>query len=184
MERLDPRARRDAFGSKINRDRSPVLVYGVPWLTIMLGSLAPLLPVIALAPLMPPFGYLMMLAWRLVRPGLLPLWAGLPLGLVDDLYSGQPLGSGILLFSLTMLAIDQIELRLPWRGFMQDWLLAAVLLAAYLPLAASFSGAALDHLHLALLLPQFAFALVLFPLLVRIVGLLDQLRLLRVKKIG
>ena len=59
----------------------------LPWLTILLGSLTPWLPVIAPAPVLPPFGFLFLLAWRLLRPGLLPLWAGLPLGLFDDLYS-------------------------------------------------------------------------------------------------
>ena len=54
--------------------------------------------------------------WRMLRPGLLPLWAGLPMGLFDDMYSGQPLGSGILLFSLTLIALDLIELRFPWSG--------------------------------------------------------------------
>jgi hypothetical protein len=61
---------------------------------ILFGSLPPWLPIIAPAPVPPPLGFLLLLAWRLLRPGLLPPWAGLPLGLFDDLYSGQPTGSG------------------------------------------------------------------------------------------
>ncbi len=128
METLHPKARRDPFGSKINRSHWPLLAYGLPWLSILLGSLTPWLPVIAPAPVLPPFGFMMLLAWRLARPGLLPLWAGLPLGLFDDLYSGQPLGSAVLLFSLVLMAIELIEIRFPWRNFWLDWLTAAAIL--------------------------------------------------------
>src|SRR5919112_511136 len=117
METMNPRSRRDPFGSRINRAQSPILAYGLPWASILLGSLTPWLPIIAPAPVLPPLGLMMLLAWRLLRPGLLPLWAGLPLGLFDDLYSGQPLGSGILLFSLALLAVELIELRFQWRSF-------------------------------------------------------------------
>ncbi|MDE1466779.1 rod shape-determining protein MreD [Aurantiacibacter sp. D1-12] len=184
MERLNPNSRRDQFGSKINRVHSPVLAYGVPWLTILLASLAPMLPLIASAPLFPPLGYLFLLAWRVLRPGILPMWAGLPLGFFDDLYSGQPLGSGILLFSLTMIVLDLIELRFPWRGFWQDWGVAAVCTVTYLILAAMFSGASLPWIKLPLILPQIVLAIMLFPVVAQIVALLDRLRLRRVKKIG
>ena len=48
----------------------------------------------------------------------------LPLGLFDDLVSGQPLGSAMLLWTLCFLAIDVLEQRLVWRDFWQDWLIA------------------------------------------------------------
>ena len=73
MERLNASARRDRFGSKLNRDHSPVLAFGIPWLTIVLASMVPLLPVIAPAPILPPLGFIFLLAWRMARPGLLPL---------------------------------------------------------------------------------------------------------------
>jgi len=184
MERLNPRSRRDPFGSRINRTQSTLLAYGVPWLTIMLGSLAPWLPVIASAPIVPPLGYMLLLAWRLLRPGLLPLWAGLPLGLFDDLYSGQPFGSAILLFSLTLVAIELIEIRFPWRTFVLDWLTASALIAVYLILAALFSGAALTAMQFALMVPQLLLSLVLFPIIARMVSVLDRLRLMRVRRIS
>ncbi|MFB0611375.1 rod shape-determining protein MreD [Aurantiacibacter poecillastricola] len=184
MERLAPSARRDAYGSKINRSHSPILAYGVPWLSIMLASLTPLLPIIAPAPILPPFGYLMLLGWRMSRPGLLPMWAGFPLGLFNDLYSGQPLGSGILLFSLTMIALDLLETRFPWRDFWQDWLTASVFIPVYLLASALFSGApfALDQVYL--LVPQLLLSIILFPIVVKMISLLDRLRLTRVKRIG
>ena len=184
IDRLNPRSRRDAFGSRINRSHSSLLAYGIPWLTIMLGSLAPWLPVIAPAPVLPPFGLLMLLGWRLVQPGLLPRWAGLPLGLFDDLFSGQPMGSGILLFSLALLAIELIEIRFPWRTFLLDWLTASVLLVVYLVAAALFSGAGLSGGQFTVLLPQLLLSIVLFPIITRMVALLDRFRLMRVRRVG
>ena len=184
METLHPRARRDPFGSKINRTHLPLLAFGLPWLTILLGSLMPWLPVIAPAPVLPPFGFVMLLAWRLLRPGLLPLWAGLPLGLFDDLYSGQPLGSGVLLFSLTLIAIELIEIRFPWRNFWLDWLTASAMLVVYLAVAAVLSGAELTFVQLRVILPQLLLAIVLFPVVARLVAHLDRLRLMRVRRLG
>lgn len=184
MEQIDPRARRDVFGSKINRDHSPVLVYGVPWLTILLASLTPLLPVIAPTPFLPPFAYLMLLGWRMLRPGLLPLWAGFPLGLFDDLYSGQPFGSAILLFSLTLIALELIEQRFPWRGFWQDWLAASLFTTVYLVAAALFSGASITLVQLVVIVPQLLLAIVMFPIIARVISLLDTLRLLRWRRIN
>jgi rod shape-determining protein MreD len=184
IEQINPRARRDAFGSKINRDHSPLLAFGVPWASILLGSLTPLLPVIAPAPVLPPFAYMLLLAWRLMRPGLLPLWAGLPLGAFDDLYSGQPFGSGILLFSLTMIGIELLDVRFPWRSFWQDWIIAIGLIVGYLILAGILSGTRPTQTELVSLAPQFLLSVVIFPVIARIVSLLDRLRLLRVRRLG
>ncbi len=184
METLHPQARRDPFGSKINRTHLPLLAFGLPWLTILLGSLTPWLPVIAPAPVLPPFGFVMLLAWRLLRPGLLPLWAGLPLGLFDDLYSGQPLGSGVLLFSLALIAIELIEIRLPWRNFWLDWLTASAILIVYLAVAAVLSGAELTFVQLRVILPQILLSIVLFPVVARLVARLDRLRLRRFRRLG
>lgn len=184
MERLAATARRDAYGSKINRDHSPVLAYGVPWATIMLASLVPLLPVIAPAPILPPFGYLLLLAWRMDRPGLLPMWAGLPLGLFNDLYSGQPIGSGVLLFSLTMIALELLELRFPWRNFWQDWAIAALFMPVYLLAGAFLSGSSMSVTQVPLLIPQLLLSIIVFPIVAKMVSLLDRLRLTRVKRIG
>lgn len=176
---LNPRSRQDPFGRKINRTHSPLLARVLPWTTILLGSLAPLLPVIAPGPVVPPLALMLMLAWRLLHPGVLPAWAGFPLGAFDDLFSGQPFGSGILLFSLAMLSIDLIEVRFPWRGFWQDWLTAAAVIFAYLVAATLISGIALDPRLLLLTLPQIVVSIMLFPLVARLVAALDRMRLSR-----
>lgn len=183
MEQLNPRARRDRYGSRINRTHSPVLASTVPWVSILLASLCQILPMASAAPFMPPIGFIALLCWRLVRPGLLPVWAGFPLGLFDDLLSGQPFGSAILLWSVALLVIELIETRLPWREFVLDWMLATLLIAAYLLLGAIMSGAPIEGPMLAMLLPQFVLSALVYPILARLVAGLDRLRLTRFRVI-
>ena len=183
MEQLNPRARRDRYGSRINRTHSPVLASTVPWASILLASLVQILPVASGAPLVPPLGFMVLLCWRLVRPGLLPVWAGFPLGLFDDLLSGQPFGSAILLWSVALLVIELIDARLPWRQFLLDWLLAITIIAAYLLAAAIFSGAPVELPMLAMLLPQYLLSALIYPILARMVAGLDRLRLTRFRTI-
>lgn len=184
MDRLDPRARPDEFGSKINRTQSPYLAFGIPWASIMLGSLTPMLPIISPAPIVPPVAFLLLLGWRMFRPGLLPLWAGVPLGLFDDLYSGQPLGSAILLFSLALLAIEYVEFRFPWRSFIFDWFVASLILVCYLTLTALVSGADISLPQLATVVPQLLLSIMLFPIIARMIALLDRLRLMRIRRLA
>jgi rod shape-determining protein MreD len=127
---------------------------------------------------------MLLLAWRLMRPGLLPSWAGLPLGAFDDLFSGQPFGSGILLFSLTLIGLEILDARLPWRSFWQDWIIAIAVIAAYLVVAALVSGAHVDRVMLLALIPQFGLAVLMFPIVARVVSMLDRLRLLRVRRLA
>lgn len=183
-EMLNPRSRSDPYGSRINRTHSTLLAHVTPWLSIIIGSLLTQLPIAAAIPMMPPLGFMMLLAWRLVRPGLLPVWAGFPLGAFDDLFSGQPFGSAILLWSLTMLGIELLEFRFPWRGFIQDWLVASLVLSAYLVLAALLSGAGLTWPTLVGLGPQLVLSVLLFPLVARLAAGLDRLRLTRIRVLG
>ncbi len=179
MERYAPRERRDAYGPRINREHSPLIALTLPWISIMLGSLLPMLFIATALPLVPPTGFLMLVAWRLVRPGLLPVWAGLPLGFFDDLFSGQPLGSGILLWSLAMIAIELLDRRIPWRTFAQDWIVAVVAVLAYLLAGLVVSGASPGSPVLVALGPQALLAVLLFPATARLVARLDRMRLTR-----
>ena len=180
---LSSRARRDRYGSKINRTHSPIRAYVVPWASIMIGSVLPVFVIASAVPLIPPLGFLMLLSWRLVRPGLLPVWAGFPLGLFDDMFSGQPFGSAIMLWSLTMIALEIIETRFPWRGFFQDWAVSGLLAIAYLVVAGVFSGGNVGPTMLVVLVPQVMLTLALIPVLARFVAALDRFRLARVRGI-
>lgn len=183
MERLDPRARSDLYGRRINRAHSPLRARSVPYLSIMLGSLLPVLLLADVMPLTPPLGFLLLLGWRIMRPGLLPLWAGAPLGAFDDLISGQPFGSAILLWSLAMIAIELIEARFPWRGFWQDWFTAGVMLAGYGLATVIVSGAPVTREMLLVALPQVLLSILLYPIIARMVANLDRFRLARARRI-
>ncbi|MGB7374679.1 rod shape-determining protein MreD [Pontixanthobacter sp.] len=184
MDRVNPSSRSDAYGSRINRAHSPVLVYCVPVSTVVIGSVLAVLPMASAVPLLPPLGFLFLLAWRLVRPGLFPIWAGFPLGMIDDLFSGQPFGSAILLWSLTLIFIELVEVRFPWRSFIQDWASAIVAIFIILLVGALVSGGSWEWSALIGLTPQLLVSILIFPVLSRLVARLDRFRLMRVRKIG
>jgi rod shape-determining protein MreD len=147
----------------------------LPWATVIAGSAVTIVPVIAAVPILPPLGLLMLLAWRLLARFALRPWAAAPLGFVDDLLSGQPLGSAVLLWSLCFLGIELVERRLVYRDFWQDWLIAAAAIVFCLaggrvvavPLGAHVDGA---------MLAQGTAAILLFPLSARLVAWIDRKR--------
>lgn len=178
-----PRQLQKLGRNRINRAPSPVVAVALPWLLVMLGSLSPLLPLIASAPVVPPFGFLLLIGWQQLRPGLFPVWAGLPLGLFDDLFSGQPFGSAVLLWSAAMIGLDVLEARFPWRGFWINWVIAAGLIAVYLLLGVALSNLGGGHAPLAVLLPQLVVSILTYPLAARLVGAFDRLRLIPLKAV-
>jgi rod shape-determining protein MreD len=174
---------RDFGKPRINRAPSPVLAVCLPWVLVMLGSLSPAWPIIASAPLVPPFGFLLLIAWQQLRPGLFPVWAGLPLGLFDDLYSGQPFGSAVLLWSLAMLALEFLEVRFPWRGVVLNWLSASGIIAAGLVLGLMIANAGGGSASVAILIPQILFSILAYPIAARLVGAVDRFRLIPIKAV-
>lgn len=141
-------------------------------ITVMAGSLAVLLPVVSTIPWMPPFGLMILLGWRLLRPDVLKIWSPVLLGLFDDLVGGQPIGSAMMLWTMCFIAIDVLDSRLVWRDFWQDWLLATGSIGFCLiagRLIASPVGAHVDTL----LLLQIALSAALFPVVARMCAALD-----------
>jgi rod shape-determining protein MreD len=148
----------------------------VPVVSTMIGSLAVLAPNIASEPLMPPFGLMVFLGWRLLRGDIWPLWMGLPLGIWDDLFSGQPLGTAMCGWTALMLALDSFDRRVPFRDHRQDWLVATLAIASYLLFAlliARLTGGATSPVAL---LPQILLSALLFPLVSRLCAALDRWR--------
>ena len=176
-------ARRDQYGSRINRDHMPLLLIAVPWGSILIAAVVPFFFLTSAIPLVPPLALLFMLAWRLVRPGVLQVWAGLPLGLWTDLFSGQPMGCSVLLFSLALLGIEMLESRFPWRDFLQDWVTATLAILVYLGFGVVFSGADVTAVTLAAVTPQALLSILAYPVVARFVAALDIVRLLRIRKV-
>ena len=147
----------------------------LPWLSVVAGSLVTTVPLVATLPLLPPFGLLMLLAWRLLVRFSLRRWAAAPLGFVDDLVSGQPLGSAVLLWSLCFLLIDVAEERLAFRDFWQDWLMAAGLIAACIAAGRLIALPMAAHVDLPLV-AQIVASILLFPVALRLVAWVDVKR--------
>lgn len=145
----------------------------VPVISTMVASLAPLFPIVATQPLMPPLGLMVFLGWRLLRGNIWPMWMGLPLGLWDDLFSGQPIGTAMCGWTIVMLVLDQLDRRLPFRSHTEDWALATAAIAGHLLLALMLAGGATSPLQLA---PQLLIAALMFPIIARMCAALDRWR--------
>jgi rod shape-determining protein MreD len=165
------------YESRFDREQSTLKMLAIPIASVVMASMITTLPIYAPLPILPPFGFLMFLAWRLMRPGLLPVWSGVPFGLTDDIFSGQPFGSAGLLWSLAMLTIEIIDSRAIWRDHIQDWLIAALLTIATLLGGLWITAMAHAASHPSILLPQIILSILLYPLVVRICARLDSWRL-------
>jgi rod shape-determining protein MreD len=165
------------YESRFDREQSLLKMLAIPIASVVLASTVTTLPIFTAQPLLPPFGFLMFLAWRLMRPGLLPVWSGVPFGLMDDVFSGQPFGSAGVLWSLAMLTIELIDSRAIWRDYIQDWLIASLLIVAVLLGGLWISGLAHAAPGVQVLLPQMLLSILLYPLVVRICARLDSWRL-------
>ncbi|MCK0128444.1 rod shape-determining protein MreD [Erythrobacter sp. F6033] len=182
--RSPPQHSANRFGGGINRVQSPWRAQTIPYISITFASLLPVLLMADVMPVLPPLGFMMLIGWRIMRPGFLPLWVGVPLGAFDDLFSGQPFGSAILLWSIAMIVLEIIESRFPWRGFWQDWFTAGLALVLYIFLAMVVSGATLTLPMISAAVPQIVMAILLYPLLARLIARLDLFRLARARRVG
>ena len=101
----------------------------VPAATVIASSLLAALPIVSTLGWYPDFGYLVFIGWRLLRADPWPAWWAAPLGFVNDLFTGYPLGFSIAFWSATMLALDLIDRRTMWRDYWIEWIVASVLIA-------------------------------------------------------
>lgn len=164
---------------RLGRHPSRFRLAGIPVVTVLIGSMVTALPLIAQTPVMPPFGLLLLLSWRLLRPELWRAWIGLPLGLFDDMMSGQPIGSGMFLWTVMLIGVDTIEQRMIWRSYRQDWLIAAVAIIFGITgglLLAQITGG--GDVSLLLVAPQMLWTILLFPFVVRQCARIDRWRVM------
>ena len=121
---------RAALTARHRIGRGPAAYAGfVPAVTVVAASLLAALPIVSTSGWYPDFGYMVLISWRLLRADPWPAWWAAPLGLVNDLFTGYPIGFSIALWSATMLVLDLIDRRTMWRDYWIEWVLAAVLLA-------------------------------------------------------
>ncbi|MFL6858919.1 MAG: rod shape-determining protein MreD [Allosphingosinicella sp.] len=151
----------------------------VPVVSTLAASLLDLLPIVSTTPLVPDFAYLVLLAWRLLRPELWQARIALPLGLFNDLVAGHPLGQSMALWTITFLVFDLVDVRVGWRDYWMDWFFASLAILFYMAggwYVARMMGARVEPV---VLLPQYALSVIAYPLVALCVVALDRWRLSR-----
>lgn len=170
--------------SRIELTRSDAVIGGlrrryVPVSSTIAAILVPVLPIVASSLWLPHVSTLVLLSWRLLRPEIWRPYSALPLGLVDDIVSGQPLGQSAALWTIMFLLLDLIDSRAIFRDWWMDWLIAAFLLFLYAVgawIVARMMGSAIP---IAVIWPQLMLSICCFPLIARLVVALDRWRLSR-----
>lgn len=169
---------RSALASKRRIGHGPVTgaVY-LPAVSVILGTLLASLPIVVQTGWFPDFGFLALIAWRLFRADVWPSWWAAPLGLVNDLVTGNPLGLSVTVWTASMLLLDLLDRRTIWRDYWIEWALASVLIlfseAAQWQVATWMSA----RVPFTSMLPPLLISVAAFPVVARIVASLDQWRL-------
>jgi rod shape-determining protein MreD len=149
----------------------------VPAASVVAASLLAALPIVTTSGWYPDFGFLALIAWRLLRSDPWPAWWAAPLGLANDLITGAPIGLSVILWAGTMIALDLIDRRTMWRDYWIEWGLAALLLLANETAewwAATIMSAAVPFRSI---LAPLLIAIFAFPIAAWLVGLIDRWRL-------
>lgn len=151
----------------------------VPMVSTVAACLLTVLPIVVSSPIVPDFAFLTLIAWRLLRPEMWSATTALPLGLLNDLLAGHPLGQSMALWTITFLAFDLLDSRVLYRDYWMDWFFAALAILFYV-----WSGWLIGRLMgssvvFAVMVPQLGASVLAFPLIARIVLTLDRWRLSR-----
>lgn len=169
---------RAALGRKSNINRGPKpLARFAPALSVIAASSLALLPVVTTVGWVPEFGFLLLIAWRLLRSDAIPGWWAAPLGLVNDLLTGSPIGLSMAIWTAAVLALDLLDRRTMWRDYWIEWGLAALLIFGN-DVARWRLDAAMGAPHeFRVILPPFIIAVLVFPLAAWCASALDRWRL-------
>jgi rod shape-determining protein MreD len=149
----------------------------IPAASVVAASLLAALPIVSHSGWYPDFGYLALIGWRLLRSDPWPAWWAAPLGLINDLFTGYPIGFSVALWSATMLALDLVDRRTMWRDYWIEWVLAAVFLFIHQWLGWRVARAAGVELPFVSLLPPLVISVFVFPAAAWIVSRIDRWRL-------
>lgn len=169
---------RSALASRRRIGQGPVTGAAyVPAASVVAASLLSSLPIVVQNGWFPDFGFLVLIAWRLFRADVWPSWWAAPLGLLNDLVTGYPIGLSVTLWTLSMLALDLLDRRTIWRDYWIEWALASLLIlfneAAQWQVAA-WMGA---RVPFTFMVPPLLISIAAFPIFAWIVSRLDRWRL-------
>ena len=149
----------------------------IPATTVIAASSLAALPIVSASGWWPSFGLLMLLGWRMLRADAWPAWWAAPLGLVNDLMTGAPLGMSVALWTALMLAMDFIDRRTQWRDYWIAWAVAALLIAAAAWVEAEVAGLAGAEPRASMTIPAAFIEILAFPLAAYLAVRLDRWRL-------
>ena len=169
---------RSALATKRKIGKGPVAgAEIVPAASVIVAMLLSALPIVAQTGWFPDFGFLVLIAWRLLRSDVWPSWWAAPLGLLNDLLVGLPVGLSVSVWTASMLALDLLDRRTLWRDYWIEWALASLLVlfneAAQWRVSA-WMGAPVPF---SFMFPPILISIAAFPLAAWVVGRLDRWRL-------
>ena len=169
---------RAALESRRRIGQGPIAGAGyVPAASVVAASLFSTLPIIVQAGWFPDFGFIVLIAWRLLRADAWPAWWAAPLGLINDLVTGYPIGLSVAMWTFSMLALDLVDRRTIWRDYWIEWILASLLIllneAAQWQVAA-WMGA---RVPFSAMIPPIIISIAAFPVAAWVVSRLDRWRL-------
>ena len=149
----------------------------VPAASVLAASLLAALPMVSTSGWYPDFGFLALIAWRLLRSDPWPAWWAAPLGFANDLMTGAPIGLSVALWTATMVLLDLVDRRTMWRDYWIEWALAAVLLLLNEIAERWIAGIMGAQVPFAAIVPPLLISIFAFPIAAWIVARLDQWRL-------
>lgn len=169
---------RSALASSRKIGQGPVAAAAyVPAASVIAGTVIATLPIVVQNGWFPDFGFLALLAWRLLRADVWPSWWAAPLGLINDLVAGYPIGLSVSVWTASMLLLDLLDRRTIWRDYWIEWGLASLLILfseAAQWQAAKWMGAGVPF---ASMLPPLLISVAAFPVVAWMVARIDGWRL-------
>ncbi|HWH16941.1 MAG TPA: rod shape-determining protein MreD [Allosphingosinicella sp.] len=150
-----------------------------PIISTILACTLSLLPIIVSSPMIPDFAFLVLIAWRLLRPEMWSPTVALALGLFNDLVAGHPLGQSVALWTTIFIAFEILDSRMLYRDYWMDWFFAALAITLYV-FGDWYIGQLMgNRAGFHVILPQLGASVLAYPIVARLVLSLDRWRLSR-----
>ena len=150
-----------------------------PVISTLFAAILSLMPIIAGSPLIPDIGLLVLVAWRLLRPEMWAPTIALPLGLFNDLVAGHPIGQSMLVWTTLFIAYEIADTRMLFRDYWMDWFFAALGIA-FAVFVDWYLGRLMGNVvGFDVMLPQLGASILAYPIVARLVLILDRWRLAR-----
>jgi rod shape-determining protein MreD len=149
----------------------------LPATSVVAASMLSALPIVSTSGWYPEFGFLALIAWRLLRSDPWPAWWAAPLGLANDLITGAPIGMSVALWTVTMILLDLVDRRTIWRDYWIEWALAALLLLLSETVEWWIAGMTGAPLSFVSILPPLLISIFAFPIAAWAVARIDHWRL-------